>query len=89
MTTMKIDLPEDMKAFVEAQAAEEGYPSVGEYLQAMIRDARRRSKAKRDLVAKLDEALASGPAEPMTRADWADLERKVWERDRDDQASQS
>jgi antitoxin ParD1/3/4 len=53
MTTISISLPEDMKEFLEAQVAEGGYASAGEYLQALIRDARR-SKAKRDLIAKLD-----------------------------------
>jgi antitoxin ParD1/3/4 len=86
MTTISISLPEDMKEFLEAQVAEGGYASAGEYLQALIRDARR-SKAKRDLIAKLDEALASGPAEPMTREDWDALERKVWERHESNQPS--
>jgi antitoxin ParD1/3/4 len=78
MTTISISLPEDMKAFLEAQVAEGGYASAGEYLQALIRDARR-SKAKRDLIAKLDEALAGGPAEPMTREDWESIEREAIE----------
>ena len=79
MTTISVSLPEDLKAFLEAQVAEGGFASSDEYLRALIRDARKR-KAKRDLIAKLDEALASGPAEPMTREDWDALERKVWER---------
>jgi hypothetical protein len=37
-------------------------------------------QAKQALEAKLREALLSGPAEPMTREDWNELERKVWER---------
>jgi antitoxin ParD1/3/4 len=79
MTVMNISLSEDMKQFIEAQVAEEGYASASEYLHAVLEDIRRR-KAKRDLFAKLDEAIASGPAEPMTREDWDSLERKVWER---------
>ena len=79
MTTLNIALPEDMKAFIDAQVAEEGYASASEYLQAILRDARMR-KARKNLEAKLDEALASGPPEPMTREDWESLERKVWER---------
>jgi antitoxin ParD1/3/4 len=76
---MNISLPDEMKAFVETQAAREGYASASEYFQALVRDAQER-QAKRELEAKLREALLSGPAEPMTREDWGDLERRVWER---------
>ena len=78
MAIMNISLPDDMKAFVEAQVVEEGHASASEYLQAVLRDARLR-KAKRSLEAKLDEALASGPAEPMTREDWDAIEREAIE----------
>ena len=33
MTTMNISLPEEMKAFIEAQMAQEGYASASEYLR--------------------------------------------------------
>lgn len=38
-TTLNISLPEEMKAFIESQVAEEGYASVSEYLHAIIREA--------------------------------------------------
>jgi antitoxin ParD1/3/4 len=83
MTTISVDLPEDLKAFLDAQIAEGGYASAGEYLQAVIRDAQRREArragARRDLIAKLEEALAGGPAEPMTREDWESIEREAIE----------
>ena len=79
MTTMNISLPEEMKAFVEAQMSQEGYASASEFLRALIREEQRR-RAKRDLEAKFREALESGPSEPMTRSDWDLLESKVWER---------
>ncbi len=85
MTTLNISLTDDMKAFIEAQVAEEGFASASEYLQAVLRDARMR-KARKNLEAKLEEALAEGPPEPMTREDWDSLERKVWERHGRDQA---
>jgi Arc/MetJ-type ribon-helix-helix transcriptional regulator len=31
MTTMNISLPDDMKAFIELQIAQEGYASASEY----------------------------------------------------------
>ena len=87
MTTMNISVPDEMKAFVETRIAEEGYASASEYLRALIRDAQKR-QAKRELEAKFREALESGPASPMTRSDWDELERNVSERHRRRQAQQ-
>ena len=61
VTSMSISPSDDIKAFVAAQVDEEGYASASEYLQALLRDVRMR-KARRDLEAKLDEALTSGPS---------------------------
>ena len=88
MTTMNISLPDEMKAFVETEMAHEGYASASEYLRALIRDAQKR-RAKRELEAKFREALESGPATPMTREDWDELERHVWERHRQEPAQKS
>ena len=51
MTTMNISLPDEMKAFVEAQMTQEGYASASEYLRALIREAQKR-RAKHELEAK-------------------------------------
>jgi antitoxin ParD1/3/4 len=69
---MNISVPDEMKAFVEAQMSEGGFASVSEYLRALIREAQKR-RAKRDLEAKLREGLESGPATPMTGEDWVAL----------------
>ena len=74
MTTMNISLPEDMKAFIDAQLNREGYASASEYLRNLIRDAQRR-QARRDLEAKLLEGL-EGPATEMTREDWESIRRE-------------
>jgi antitoxin ParD1/3/4 len=87
MTTMNISVPDEMKAFVEAQMAQEGYASASEYLRALIREAQKR-QAKQVLEAKFREAIESGPATPMTPDDWQQLERNVWERQRQAQAAQ-
>jgi antitoxin ParD1/3/4 len=81
---MNVSLPDEMKAFVEAQAAKEGFGTVSEYLRAIIRELQKR-EAKQNLESKLHEALMSGPAEPMTREDWSELERRVWDRQRNEQ----
>ena len=81
MTTMNISLPDEMKAFIEARMAGEGYASASEFIRALVREAQQR-KAKDEIESKLREALLSGPATPMTQDDWAALESRVWERQR-------
>ena len=75
MTTMNISLPEEMKAFIEAEIAREGFASASEYLRALIREAQKR-KAKQELEAKLLEGL-QGPPSEMTRDDWESMEREA------------
>jgi antitoxin ParD1/3/4 len=87
MTTMNISVPDEMKAFVESQVAQEGYASASEYLRALIREAQKQ-QAKQALEAKFREAVESGPTTPMTRDDWDQLERNVLERQREAQAAQ-
>lgn len=64
MATMNISLPDELKAFVDAQVAEQGYGSTSEYLRELIRQNRREQAAEtlRKLIA---EGLASGPATPQ------------------------
>ena len=81
MATITISLPDLLKSFAEDQAAREGFGSVSEYLEAKLREAQVR-EAKKDLEAKLREGIESGPAVPMTREEWDELERCVWERER-------
>lgn len=78
MATMNISLPEEMKAFIEAQMAQEGFASASEYLRALIRDAQKR-RARQALEVKFREAIESGPATPMTQDDWAALRREAME----------
>ncbi len=75
MTTMNISLPEEMKAFVETQMAQEGYASASEYLRGLIREAQIR-RAKQELEAKLLEGM-QGPAVEMTREDWDSIKREA------------
>ncbi len=77
MTTMNISLPDEMKAFIEAMMAQEGYASASEYLRYLIREAQKR-QAKRELEAKLLEGL-QGPAVEMTREDWDSIRREALE----------
>jgi antitoxin ParD1/3/4 len=79
MTTMNIFLPEPMKAFIEEQAAKEGFCTVSEYLRAIIGDLQKRQKIKQELDARLLEGVQSPPI-PMTDKRWAELEEKVRKR---------
>lgn len=76
MTTMNISLPDEMKAFIENQLAQEGFASASEYFRSLVREAQRRN-AKQALEAKFREAIESGPATPMTREDWAALRQEA------------
>lgn len=77
MTTLNICVPDEVKAFVEARMAEEGYVSASEYLLALIRDAQKH-RAKLELETKLLEGL-QGPVTEMTRDDWDSIEREAME----------
>jgi antitoxin ParD1/3/4 len=77
MTTMNISLPEEMKAFVEAQMARDGFASASEYLRTLIREDQKRL-ARRELEAKLLEGL-QGPSVVMTPDDWDSIEREALE----------
>lgn len=79
METVTISLSKAHKEFVEAQMAEAGFRSVSKYIDTLLR-AERRRKAEEKLLALVQEAEASGPATPMTREDWDNLKRRVWER---------
>jgi antitoxin ParD1/3/4 len=78
MPTMNVSLPKEIKQFIEEQVTKGGYGTAGEYVRSLIRDAQLRA-AKEELEAKLLEGLDSGPATPMTKADWDELKRRVWE----------
>ncbi len=65
MATMNISLPDDLKAFVDAQVAEHGYGSTSEYLRELIRH-NRRAQAVDTLRKIIAEGLASGSAGEVT-----------------------
>lgn len=47
MATMNISLPEEMKAFIEAQMSREGYASASEYFRTLIREDQRHAPGGR------------------------------------------
>jgi len=75
MTTLSISLPDNLKDFVEEQAALGGYPTPSDYIQSLLceaQDFKDRAALERKLLAALD-------AEPveMGSADWDLMRERV------------
>jgi len=64
-----------MKTWVEEQVAEGGYGTVSEFFRQLLREQQQR-QLRGHVEANLIDALESGEATPMTRADWADIRRQ-------------
>jgi 4-hydroxybenzoate polyprenyltransferase len=65
VTTVRISIPDDVKAFIDGRMARRDYATVSEYLCALIREAQEKC-AKHALEAKLVEGLQS-PASELIR----------------------
>lgn len=69
MATMNISLPDDLKAFVDAQVVEHAYGSTSEYLRELIRKQRDVEKLRGMLL----EGFNSGPGQIADEAFFAGL----------------
>jgi Arc/MetJ-type ribon-helix-helix transcriptional regulator len=66
---MSISLPPSMKKWVEKQVGKNGYRTANDFfLDVLQREQALQARERIDDA--LEEALNSGPATPMTRADW-------------------
>ncbi len=65
MATMNISLPDQMKAWAEAQAQDGRFSNVSDYMRDLIRRDQMRREAISEIQALIDEAMASGPAMPF------------------------
>ena len=65
MATMNISLPEQMKAYAEAQTRDGRYSNVSDYMRDLIRRDQERRQAIAEIKALVDEGLASGPGKPF------------------------
>ncbi len=77
MSTISVELPDDLREFVEAKVGRGQFASANESIVALV-DAARRKRS--EIEAALIEGLASGPAEEWTSQDWADIKQRVMER---------
>ncbi|WPG41454.1 type II toxin-antitoxin system ParD family antitoxin [Variovorax sp. EBFNA2] len=73
MTTMNISLPDEMKAFVDAQVADRRYGNASEYMRDLIR----RDLAREQFRAAIFAGLESGPAVEWTSAHFDELRAEI------------
>ena len=77
-TSMNVSLPEALKDYVQERVAEGTFSNPSDYVRALIREDRKR-RAEERLDELLMEGINSGPAEPMTAEDWADMRANLEE----------
>ena len=84
---MNISLPDEMRAWVEAEVQGGGFSSTSEYFRQLVREAKARKAEqearqdaqgkKAELTALLVEGIESGPAQPISASWWAELLEEV------------
>lgn len=77
MTTIPVQLSDELQQFVEAKVTEGRFSSASDYLVALV-DAARRTGS--DLETALIEGLQSGPAEEWTNQEWEEIKQRVIQR---------
>src|SRR5205085_2222699 len=75
LTSMNISLTESMRVYVEEQIASGNYATPSEYFRELIREDKKGREQER-LEKLLLEGLESGPATPMTKADWDAIKQR-------------
>ncbi len=79
MQDFVLQLPDDMKEFVEIEATRVGLRSPQDFIVQLIRDAQRK-KAIAYLEHLAEESLQSGPATPLTHEDFESIRRMLHEK---------
>ncbi len=65
MATMNVSLPDQMKAWVEAQTKDGRYSNASDYVRDLIRKDQERRQAISELQALVSEGVESGLAQPF------------------------
>jgi antitoxin ParD1/3/4 len=73
--SLQVTLPEPIRDWVEAQARAGGYSTVSDYVRHLLETEHRRL-INAEIDEQLHAGLDSGPATPMTPADWARLRQE-------------
>jgi antitoxin ParD1/3/4 len=74
MTVIPVNLPDNLKAYVEEKARNGGYASAGEYIVALVAAA---SEKRNEIELALMAGLASGPAAPWTGEEWQTVKDRI------------
>ncbi len=74
MTTIPVQLPDDVRLFAENCAKNKGFATVSDFISALVTEARDRQTR---VEAELLEGLDSGPALAKSEDDWAQLRSRV------------
>ncbi len=74
MTTIPVQLPDNVRDFAESHAKNRGFASVGEFISSLVAEARERQIR---LEVELLEGLDSGPAATKTDEDWRQMKLRV------------
>jgi antitoxin ParD1/3/4 len=80
MSSISVELPENLKAFVDEKARQGGFSDAGGYIVALVAAA---SEKGAEIELALLQGLASGPAEPWTADEWTGIRRRVTDRKQD------
>ena len=77
MATMNVSLPDQMKAWVEAQVSAGRYANASDYVRDLIRAHQEREEARAALMVDLQRGLDSGVSERSFDEIWADAKARA------------
>lgn len=75
-TTMNISLPPALKAWIDKQVVSGGYGTASEFMRDLVRESKRRARARREIEDAIEVGLNSGPPRVMTPQGWETLRRE-------------
>jgi len=76
MTSLNVSLPDDVRALAEHQVASGKFPSVSEYVAALIRQDQERAE-REQVEGKLLDRLHGGPSKDVTDTDFEGIRGRV------------
>jgi Arc/MetJ-type ribon-helix-helix transcriptional regulator len=74
VTTISVQLPDDVRLFAETYAKKKGFSSVNDFISSLLMEVKDRQT---QLEAELLAGLESGPAEAKSDDDWLQLRTRV------------
>ena len=76
MTTLDLSLPADLQTFVESEAADAGFATAAQYVEAVLHEIQKHSQ-QRNFESQIQEGLDSGPAFEVTPQFWVELKDRL------------